>query len=153
MQPRIRIKSELPVGTSKPSRISPHKVLRSWLINTVYHHVTIKCGSLGEFQMLTLLLKAKGEFVQLFCVGQERMQERSNKTVLKGEPWKNHSEDKESVLQSNLHWLIGSSVRLISHYLGTAVEVHRIKLQLIALNGRLILIRQSYWPYWICVCR
>ena len=32
------------------------------------------------------------------------MQERLNKTVLKGEPWDTHSEDKESVLQSNFHW-------------------------------------------------
>ena len=38
MQPRIRIKSGLPVGKiNKPSRISPHEVLQSWLINTVYH--------------------------------------------------------------------------------------------------------------------
>ena len=36
MQPRIRIKSELPVG-NKLLRISPHEVLLSWLINTVYH--------------------------------------------------------------------------------------------------------------------
>ena len=31
------IKSELPVGKSEPSRISPHAVLQSRLINTIYH--------------------------------------------------------------------------------------------------------------------
>ena len=37
IQPRIKLKSELVVG-EKPSRISPHEVLQSWLIsNTVYH--------------------------------------------------------------------------------------------------------------------
>ena len=81
-------------------------------------YVTIKCGSSGEFQMLTLFFKSQGVFVQLFCAGQERMQKRSNKTVLKGEPWNTHSEDKESFLQSNLHWLI-DSFDFTLLYLGT----------------------------------
>ena len=36
MQPRIRIKFELPL-VNKPSRIRLHKVVQSWLINTIYH--------------------------------------------------------------------------------------------------------------------
>ena len=37
MHPRIKNKFQLPVGTEKPPRISPHEVLQSWLINTAYH--------------------------------------------------------------------------------------------------------------------
>ena len=37
MHPEIKNKSELPAG-NKPSWISPHEVLQSRLINTVYHN-------------------------------------------------------------------------------------------------------------------
>ena len=37
MHPKVKYKSELPAG-DKPSWISPHEVLQSRLINTVYHN-------------------------------------------------------------------------------------------------------------------
>ena len=38
MHPKIKNKSELPAG-NKPSWISPHEVLQSRLMNTVYHNL------------------------------------------------------------------------------------------------------------------
>ena len=52
MQPRIRIKSDLPLG-NKPSRISPHEVLQSWLINLVYHLISEEQIGKGGGGLLT----------------------------------------------------------------------------------------------------
>ena len=81
MQLRIRIKSELPELVNKPSPISPHKVLWSWLINTVYHLLVKnnegKGGGLNrEGKLINFLPLKRGlnreftvaQFIQLFMV-------------------------------------------------------------------------------------
>ena len=60
MQPRIKNKSKLPAQVNKISWISPHEVLQSWLINTVYHLLLKNNKGEGRGRLINFLPPKRG---------------------------------------------------------------------------------------------
>ena len=59
MQPRIKTNPNFQL-VNKPSWVSPHEVLQSWLINAVYHLLVKNNNGEGRGGLLTFFLSKRG---------------------------------------------------------------------------------------------
>ena len=68
MQPRIKTNPNFQL-VNKPSWVSPHEVLQSWLINAVYHLLVKNNNGEGRGGLLTFFLSKRGGGKELIKEG------------------------------------------------------------------------------------